>query len=126
MLSKLHGGYGYCTEYGIEQFTRDSKIAAIYEGTNGIQAIDFVMRKILKDRGATFFSVGKKIQETMQREEAKQFPHEVSMIGKSMEMSEKVLAKFGEMLAKKNDMGVLAHATDFQNYCGNLVIHGFY
>jgi alkylation response protein AidB-like acyl-CoA dehydrogenase len=119
---QTHGGYGYCTEYGVEQFARDSKIAAIYEGTNGIQAIDFVMRKILKDRGATFFSVGKKIQATMQREEAKQFPHEVSMIGKSMEMSEKVLEKFGEMLAKKNEAGVLAHATDFQNYCGNLVI----
>jgi len=119
---QTHGGYGYCTEYGIEQFTRDSKIAAIYEGTNGIQAIDFVMRKILKDRGETFFNVGKKIQATMQREEAKQFPHEVSMIGKSMEMSEKVLGKFGEMMANKNEAAVLAHATDFQNYCGNLVI----
>ena len=119
---QTHGGYGYCTEYGIEQFTRDTKIAAIYEGTNGIQAIDFVMRKILKDKGETFFAVGKKIQATMQREEAKQFPHEVSMIGKSMEMSEKVLQKFGKMLAEKNHAGVLAHATDFQTYCGNLVV----
>ncbi len=48
---QVHGGYGYCTEYGIEQFARDIKIATIYEGTNAIQAIDFVMRKILKDQG---------------------------------------------------------------------------
>ena len=50
---QAHGGYGFCTEYGVEQFVRDTKIAKIYEGTNGIQAIDFVMRKILKDGGQT-------------------------------------------------------------------------
>ncbi len=48
---QVHGGYGYCQEYGVEQFVRDTVIAKIYEGTNGIQAMDFVMRKILKDQG---------------------------------------------------------------------------
>lgn len=119
---QCHGGYGFCSEYGIEQFARDTKIATIYEGTNGIQAIDFVTRKILKDRAQTFFAVGKKIQAAMAREEAKAWPHETSMIGKSMEMSEKVLEKFSKMAMSKNEMGVLAHATDFLNYCGNLVL----
>lgn len=119
---QVHGGYGYCTEYGIEQFARDTKIATIYEGTNGIQAMDFVMRKILKDEAKTFFAVGEKIKKTMNLPEAQNFPHEISMIGKSMEMSEKVLQKFGKMMAAKNMNGVLAHSTDFLTYCGNLVV----
>lgn len=119
---QIHGGYGYCTEYGIEQFARDTKIATIYEGTNGIQAIDFIMRKILKDNAKTFFAVGKKIQDTMNKEEAKQFSHEISMIGKSMEMSERMLERFGGLMAAKNTNGVLSYATDFLSYCGNLVV----
>lgn len=119
---QVHGGYGYCSEYGIEQFARDGKIATIYEGTNGIQAIDFVMRKILKDKGKAFFAVGAEIQKTMGRAEAKIFVHELSMIGKSMEMSEKILQKFGKKMKENNVNGVLAHATDFLNYSGNLVV----
>lgn len=119
---QTHGGYGFCTEYGIEQFARDIKIATIYEGTNGIQAIDFVARKILKDKAQTFFAVGKKIQAAMANPEAKVWGHETSMIGKSMEMSEKILAKFGQMAMSKNENGIFAHSTDFLNYCGNLVL----
>ena len=43
---QVHGGYGYCAEYGVEQLCRDIKIASIYEGTNGIQALDLVGRKL--------------------------------------------------------------------------------
>ena len=90
---QIHGGYGYCTEYGIEQFARDTKIASIYEGSNGIQAIDFVTRKILKDEGKVFFSFGEKIQKVLAQKEAKEFEHECRMIEKSMESSEKILKK---------------------------------
>jgi len=50
---QVHGGYGYCSEYPVEQFARDCKIASIYEGTNGIQAIDLLGRKILRAQGET-------------------------------------------------------------------------
>ncbi len=46
---QVFGGYGYVREYGIEQTLRDSRIAMIYEGTNEIQAIDLLQRKILGD-----------------------------------------------------------------------------
>jgi len=49
---QVFGGYGYVREYGIEQTVRDSRIAMIYEGTNEIQAIDLVQRKLLDDGGA--------------------------------------------------------------------------
>ncbi|MCB1008300.1 MAG: acyl-CoA dehydrogenase family protein, partial [Acidobacteria bacterium] len=43
---QVHGGYGYVREYGVEQFVRDARITQIYEGTNGIQALDLVGRKV--------------------------------------------------------------------------------
>ncbi len=51
---QVYGGYGYCSEYPIEQFMRDEKIASIYEGTNGIQALDLIGRKLGMKRGAYF------------------------------------------------------------------------
>jgi alkylation response protein AidB-like acyl-CoA dehydrogenase len=48
---QVFGGYGYVGEYGIEQTLRDARIAMIYEGTNEIQAIDLVQRKLLSDEG---------------------------------------------------------------------------
>lgn len=54
---QIHGGYGYCREYPVEQFMRDCKIASIYEGTNGIQALDLVGRKLGYKQGALFKSI---------------------------------------------------------------------
>ncbi|GIU27970.1 acyl-CoA dehydrogenase [Shewanella colwelliana] len=48
---QVFGGHGYIHEWGMEQFVRDSRIAMIYEGTNGVQALDLVGRKLLSDRG---------------------------------------------------------------------------
>jgi len=48
---QVHGGYGYTREYPAEQFMRDAEIACIYEGTNGIQALDFVARKLPMKNG---------------------------------------------------------------------------
>ncbi len=51
---QCYGGYGYCSEYPIEQFMRDEKIACIYEGTNGIQALDLIGRKLGMKKGTYF------------------------------------------------------------------------
>ncbi len=51
---QVFGGYGYCREYPVEQFLRDVKITSIYEGTNGIQALDLVGRKLASKGGALF------------------------------------------------------------------------
>ena len=49
---QVFGGHGYVSEWGIEQNVRDARIAMIYEGTNEIQAIDLLMRKVVSDSGA--------------------------------------------------------------------------
>jgi len=56
------GGYGYCKEYHVEQFLRDTKIASIYEGTNGIQSIDLMGRKMRVTDGAPFKAYLKEIR----------------------------------------------------------------
>jgi len=64
------GGHGYIREHGMEQFVRDARITQIYEGTNGIQAMDLVGRKLPKDGGravrAFFEMVGREIAEAKQ------------------------------------------------------------
>src|SRR5579872_7115264 len=51
MAQQIYGGHGYIAEHGMEQFVRDARIAMIYEGANGIQALDLVGRKLPKDGG---------------------------------------------------------------------------
>ncbi len=51
MAQQMFGGHGYIAENGMEQFVRDARIAQIYEGANGIQALDLVGRKLGKDGG---------------------------------------------------------------------------
>jgi len=59
------GGYGYCSEFPVEQYLRDEMITRIYEGTNGIQAIDLVTRKIGMGKGSVFKSFLAEIENTI-------------------------------------------------------------
>lgn len=59
-MQQIWGGHGYIVENGVEQFVRDARIAMIYEGANGVQAMDLVGRKLAKDGGRAiqaFFAV---------------------------------------------------------------------
>ncbi len=51
-MQQVYGGHGYVTEWGMEQIVRDARIAMIYEGANGVQALDLAGRKTAKDGGA--------------------------------------------------------------------------
>ena len=53
LAQQVFGGHGYIVEHGMEQIVRDARIAQIYEGTNGVQALDFTARKVLRDGGRT-------------------------------------------------------------------------
>ncbi len=51
LAMQVYGGHGYIAEYGIEQYVRDARIAQIYEGANGVQALDLVGRKLAQNYG---------------------------------------------------------------------------
>jgi alkylation response protein AidB-like acyl-CoA dehydrogenase len=61
---QVHGGYGYCSDFNVEQFAVDCKALCIVEGTNGIQSLDLVMRKILLNPGHYNYQV---LKSRMQR-----------------------------------------------------------
>ncbi len=107
---QVYGGYGYTKDYPVEQLTRDGKISSIYEGTNGIQAMDLLGRKLGMKKGQVFMDFLGEIQKTIAEgkstegledmaaklEEAVNRLGEVAMhIGK-LAMSEKVKTAFGD------------------------------
>jgi hypothetical protein len=69
---QLHGGAGFTREQGVEQFVRDARIAMIYEGTNGIQALDLVGRKLASNGGRGVFQVFTDIEEFCSAHEAEE------------------------------------------------------
>ena len=64
---QIYGGHGYINEWGMEQFVRDIRIAMIYEGTNGVQALDLVGRKLLADKGAALTLWSGMVKELIQQ-----------------------------------------------------------
>jgi hypothetical protein len=63
---QVFGGYGYCQDYPVEQYTRDCRITGIYEGTNGIQAIDLLSRKIPMSKGEVMKHLIAQIDKTIE------------------------------------------------------------
>lgn len=61
------GGYGYTNDYPLERLARDVRVAAIYEGTSGIQALDFLKRRVLADQGALLGFLLKKVGDDLTR-----------------------------------------------------------
>ncbi|PHM21118.1 MAG: acyl-CoA dehydrogenase [Curvibacter sp. PD_MW3] len=69
---QVFGGHGYVREWGIEQIVRDARVAMIYEGTNEIQAIDLLVRKVLPDGGATLSALLDELAQGMDASQAAQ------------------------------------------------------
>ena len=62
LAQQMFGGHGYIAEHGMEQFVRDARIAMLYEGANGIQALDLVGRKLGKDGGRAMMAFFNEVQ----------------------------------------------------------------
>ena len=63
----IYGGYGYCQEYPVEQYLRDCKISQIYEGTNQIQSLDLVGRKLGQNKSMNMMNLLGRIAETVEK-----------------------------------------------------------
>ena len=62
LAQQMYGGHGYIAEHGMDQFVRDARIAMLYEGANGIQALDLVGRKLGKDGGRAIMAFFNEVQ----------------------------------------------------------------
>ena len=95
---QIFGGYGYTKDQGIEQLYRDNRITPIYEGTNSVQAIDLVFRKVLNNKIlSNFISIIRdEIKDDKGREELKSF-------SQVLEKNLKLLEEFIIWLEKKNN-----------------------
>src|SRR5690606_11053099 len=60
---QVYGGHGYIAEWGMEQYVRDARISMIYEGTNGVQAMDLVGRKLAQNGGRAVQALFKLVSE---------------------------------------------------------------
>ncbi len=117
---QVFGGHGYIREWGMEQFVRDSRINMIYEGTNTIQALDLLGRKVLGDNGAKLKKFGKLIADFVEEEGTDEAMQE--FVNPLAELGEKVTKLTTElgMKAMKNPEEVGAAAVDYLRVCGHL------
>ena len=115
------GGHGYIHEWGMEQFVRDSRINMIYEGTNTIQSLDLLGRKVLSDNGAKLKKFGKYIQEFVEEEGVNEDMQE--FVNPLADLGEKVTKLTTEIGIKafKDPDEVGAAAVDYLRVCGHLV-----
>lgn len=112
------GGYGYTQEYPAEQLVRDAKIMSIYEGTNGIQAMDLLGRKLRMKGGALFMEWLQDGQELVQQC-AETFPKECEAIGKALGHVGATAMHLGGLGAQGNLAGAMLQATPFQAMMGH-------
>ncbi|MDY0743891.1 acyl-CoA dehydrogenase C-terminal domain-containing protein [Paucibacter sp. R3-3] len=123
---QVYGGHGYIHESGVEQFVRDSRINMTYEGTNTVQSLDLLGRKILSNNGAVLKKFGKKIaafvEEEGTNEAMQEFINPLADIGDKVT---KLTTEIG-MKAFQNPDEVGAAAVDYLRVAGHMVFAYFF
>jgi hypothetical protein len=126
MCQQVFGGHGYIKEWGMEQYVRDARINMIYEGTNTVQSLDLLGRKVLANNGATLKKfaklVGALVAEEGVNEKMAEFINPLAYLGEQM-------TKFTTEIGFKgfqNPDEVGAAAVDYLRVAGHLVFGYFF
>jgi alkylation response protein AidB-like acyl-CoA dehydrogenase len=123
---QVYGGHGYIAESGMEQYVRDSRINMIYEGTNTIQSLDLLGRKILMDNGAKLKKFGAKIQAFVEDNGTDEALSEfITPLGDLGDKVTKLTMEIG-MKAFQNPDEVGAAAVPYLRVVGHLVFSYFF
>ena len=123
MAMQVHGGYGACKDYPIEQLLRDSRIAPIYEGTTGIQAMDMLGRKIGMRKGKVFKDLCERINKTVTL--AKSMPDLEDAANRLAATTDKLAEtaiKLGQAAASPKVLEAFAMACPFLDCVGEVVL----
>ncbi|MAK40703.1 MAG: acyl-CoA dehydrogenase [Euryarchaeota archaeon] len=119
---QVMGGAGYCTEYGVEQFYRDVRISKIWEGTNGIQALDLAGRKITQNMGKNLryllWPLTEFIEENREISEMEEFNKPLYQGVKGLQQLTLLMISQGQA----NPHFLAAGATDYCRYFGNVLL----
>jgi hypothetical protein len=110
---QIHGGYGYTREYPVEQFYRDNRLNSIHEGTDGIQALDLLGRKVTMRGGAGLALLLDRIRST-----ASAVPNDLG--GPVLAGAERLAATTAKLW--KDPASALVNATAYLDAAGHLVI----
>ncbi len=123
---QVFGGHGFIKEWGMEQYVRDARINMIYEGTNTIQSLDLLGRKVLGNNGATLKKFGKLVAQLIEQEgvneDMAEFINPIAYLGDKM-------TKFTTEIGFKgfqNPDEVGAAAVDYLRVAGHLVMGYFW
>jgi butyryl-CoA dehydrogenase len=119
---QVMGGAGYCSEYGVEQFYRDVRISKIWEGTNGIQALDLAGRKITQDLGRNLRYLMWPLVEFI--EDNRDIP-EMAEFNKPLHKGVRGLQQLTLLMISQgmgNPHFLAAGATDYCRYFGNIML----
>ena len=121
---QIFGGHGYIEEWGMSQYVRDARIAMIYEGANGIQALDLVGRKLPQDNGKyilEFFALIARFIEENESDEGNfqsDFIEPLSRAMSDLQLAGEYFLKNGQ----KNPLNVLAGSNDFMHLFGHVCL----
>jgi hypothetical protein len=120
---QVYGGAGYCKDYPVEQYARDCKIASIYEGTSGIQAMDLLGRKLGNKKGAVFLAFLDEIRKTAQK------AREVNGLDKLADNLDDSVTRLGEIAGRLGQTAMsmdvkvaFAHSLPFLEVMGDVIM----
>lgn len=119
---QVHGGYGYTMEYPIDQFMRDLKITSIYEGANGIQALDLIGRKLGMKKGKVFMGLIKEVSSLIEQESGNEvLSVPLASLKESLDAVSEVAMFFGTKGLEDFEVPVL-YAAQFLELMGDMVV----
>ena len=121
LAQQVYGGHGYIEEWGMSQFTRDARITMIYEGANGVQALDLVGRKLAQDGGKhvmAFFELVKTFCKEHGDEDMKDFIEPLKTASKHLQSAGMYFMQNG----MKNPNHALAGSYDFMHLFGHVCL----
>ncbi|MCO4744344.1 MAG: acyl-CoA dehydrogenase [Proteobacteria bacterium] len=125
---QVYGGYGFCSEYPVEQLVRDGKIMSIYEGTNGIQALDLLGRKLRIKGGKLFMDWMAECKADLAKGAELGFEAEAAVIGKAVDSAGAVAMHLAQLGMTGKVESAMLQATPFQRMMGiiQLAMESFY
>jgi len=120
---QVYGGHGYIEEWGMSQFARDARIAMIYEGANGVQALDLVGRKLAAEGGKpamAFFEMVKSFIKENEGDEALKAPFLDPLKAASKDLQTAMM--YFMQQGMKNPNAALAGSSDFMHLFGHVCL----